>query len=146
MSTPVSVEEAYAIIKEKRGFVTCGGYTLYNGGYFAMGTFPGCMRGGKNAVSLEDFKEFTERTRCLHWEHLTFYDVIRRCGYYPTSLGLWSQFSQWNFSTEEIQQLFGIELDMIKYMIDSDYKVHDFKDHDRSSKIWTTFLERYSGI
>lgn len=145
MAESVSVEEAYVIIKEKRGFVSCGGYVLYNGGYFAFGTFPGCMRGGKNSESLEEFKAFCEQTRSLHWTWLKFPDIVRKFGFYPTSIGVWAHYQNWEIPTEETQAIFGLELDMIKYMIDSEYKVADFKCPYKSVEIWNSFLDSYNG-
>jgi hypothetical protein len=61
---------------DKGGIVTAGGYTYFNGGYFAFGTYPGCQRGGE-----VDLKTYYRDD--LDWKALTEKDIVSQRGYKP---------------------------------------------------------------
>lgn len=68
----MNAEEAWEYVKNG-GIVTMGGYTYYKDGYFAYGTYPGCLRGGD--INEESFKKSND------WKPLTELDIIKRNGY-----------------------------------------------------------------
>lgn len=137
MPKPLSVEEAWDVMSNNKGFISSAGYTLYKDGYFAYGTFPGCMRGGPSSRNLEEFTAFSEHNgHTKEWSQVSLQDIVEDVGYYPTSVSVFSKFQGMNLTTEEVQSAFELEQDMLDYCINSDYKSDDFKSGFAGDRIW----------
>ena len=66
-------DEAWEYV-QSGGVVTSGGYTYYKDGYFACGTYPGCVRGG-----LINYESFEGKT----WYPQTEENIVCKIGYRP---------------------------------------------------------------
>lgn len=139
MSKPLSMEEAFIVLHTGSGFIAGAGYVLYKGGYFAYGTFPGCMRGGASIETLEEFHRFTVReTSTIQWELLSLQDIIERYGYWPEISTIFTVLTTSHLVTTQDQrsEAIGLERDMLQFMIDGPYKTEDFKDGFAHVRIW----------
>lgn len=123
----LNAEEAWKAVKEGY-FVTSGGYTYYKDGYFAYGTFPGCIRTGK--ITRESFEG-------KHWLKLDFPGLIKHTGYFPCSiLNMTKALKGTPYEDEALYN----EVNMIHFMINAPHTAEDFRNTFKVESIWSEYF------
>ena len=69
VSLLLTAQEANKVLADN-GFISKRGYIFHKDGYFADGTYPGCMRGGLNNITVN-----------WRWEEITEREIVCKCGY-----------------------------------------------------------------
>ena len=143
MKTLLTPEEAWEVISSGSGFVSAAGYTYFKGGYLAYGTLPACMSG--TGHTKEHFLQQCKRQSLFHWKLMAPKDLICEHGYYPKVHTLLHHYNALGgFATEQIQEVYDLETEMIEYCINSQYDATVFKDARRSPEIWRAWFKQRS--
>jgi hypothetical protein len=139
----LSPEEAWEVISSGSGFVSAAGYTYFKDGYLSYGTLPACMSG--TGHTKEGFLQQCERQSLFHWRPMTPEDLICRHGYYPSVYTLVHHYNAiGGFTTEQIQEVYALETEMIEYCINSQHDAAVFRDGARSPEVWRTWFKQRS--
>ena len=115
--------------------ITGGGYTFMSDGegshlYFASGTFPGCLRGGKEP-DLNKLKGI--------FREINLQEVVCKKGYFPEFYGYNSFIMRYMCNSDD----YSVDFDILnKFCADSPYKTDDLKNPMKSSKIFKVSFEK----